>query len=265
MEFLRMRVNVSWMSTPATLIVATALLAACGGGGGDSETATPTTTATTSAGAPIPTASPFAAEAQPTPEIVPATPTPAPTATPTPAAGSGDGTTTYTVEAGDSLYGIAARFDVSADAILQANGMSDGSLILIGQELTIPLPAAGGAGSAPEDSTEYTIEAGDSLFALAARFDTTVDAILDANDISDGSLIYVGRVLIIPAPAADGAAPAATPGPAGSTIKYTIEAGDSLFAIAARFDTTVDAILRENGIANPSLIYVGQVLDIPAP
>ena len=156
MEFLRMRVNVSWMSTPATLIVATALLAACGGGG-DSETATPTTTATTSAGAPIPTASPFAAEAQPTPEIVPATPTPAPTATPTPAAGSGDGTTTYTVEAGDSLYGIAARFDVSADAILQANGMSDGSLILIGQELTIPLPAAGGAGSAPEDSTEYTI------------------------------------------------------------------------------------------------------------
>ena len=198
MEFLRMRVNVSWMSTPATLIVATALLAACGGGGGDSETATPTTTATTSAGALIPTAAPLTATPQP--EIVQATPTPEPTPAATPAAGSGDGTTTYTVEAGDSLYGIAARFDVSADAILQANGMSDGSLILIGQELTIPLPAAGGAGSAPGGSTEYTIEAGDSLFALAARFDTTVDAILDANGIADPSLIYVGQVLDIPAP-----------------------------------------------------------------
>lgn len=44
---------------------------------------------------------------------------------------------------------------------------------------------------------------------------------------------------------------------------YTVQTGDTLFAIAQRFDTTVEALVRENNIANPNVIFVGQVLTIP--
>ena len=204
MEFLRMRVNVSGISTLAALLAAPALLlAACGGGGDDDggETATPTSTPTTSAGEPIPTATPFAVT--PTPTIVASTATPTPTGTAAPPAPSGGSATAYTVEEGDSLFGIAARFNTSVEAIIEANGITDRALIFAGQELTIPAPAEGEAAApapAPEGSTTYTIEEGDSLFAIAAWFGASVEAILEANQIANPSLIFAGLELVIPAP-----------------------------------------------------------------
>jgi LysM repeat protein len=57
--------------------------------------------------------------------------------------------------------------------------------------------------------------------------------------------------------------PVATPPAAGAGTTYTVKRGDTLSSIAARFGTTVAAIQKRNGIADPSLIHVGEVLEIP--
>ena len=115
--------------------------------------------------------------------------------------------------------------------------------------------------------TVHTVVAGETLFRLSLRYGVTVASIASANAIANPNLIFVGQQLNIPGatgtvpapPPADSPPPADTPA-AGS---YTVVAGDTLARIAARFGTTYQAIASANGIANPNLIFVGQVLSIP--
>jgi LysM repeat protein len=104
--------------------------------------------------------------------------------------------------------------------------------------------------------TYYTVRRGDTMYSIARRYGTTVQAIAQANGIVNPSRIYVGQVLCIPS------APVPPP-PSG--VYYTVQRGDNLFRIARRFGTTVWAIAVANNISNPSLIYRGQVLFIPGP
>ncbi|HRQ36510.1 MAG TPA: LysM domain-containing protein [Chloroflexota bacterium] len=115
----------------------------------------------------------------------------------------------------------------------------------------------------------YTVQYGDTLFSIARRYGTTVQAIVAANNIPNPNLIYVGQVLEIPTdgspppqPTAPPPGPQPTP-PPGGTITYVVQRGDTLSSIARRFGTTVNAIVAANNIANPNLIYAGQVLIIP--
>lgn len=105
-------------------------------------------------------------------------------------------------------------------------------------------PAGSGAGT-----IEYTVQAGDSLWKIAQRYGTTVEAIQNLNGLT-GDLIDVGQVLKIPS------------SQTGSTIQYTVRAGDSLWLIAQRYNTTVDAIRKLNGLTS-DILNIGQVLQIP--
>lgn len=118
---------------------------------------------------------------------------------------------------------------------------------------TVPVPTATPtATTAPGGQTfEYTVKWGDTLYSIARRFGTTVEAIAQANNISDMDVIFVGQVLTI------------TGTPPAEPTTYTVKAGDTLFRIAAQFNTTVEAIARANNIVNPHLIFPGQVLTIP--
>lgn len=152
--------------------------------------------------------------------------------------GSGSGTT-YVVQAGDTLSGIAAKFGTTVANLVSLNNISDPNLIYVGQVLII-------SGST-SNYTSYTVKAGDSLSAIAARFGTTVAELVSLNNISDPNLIYVGQVLKLP-----------SSGNSGRT--YTVQAGDTLSSIAAKFGTTVANLVSLNNISNANLIYVGQVL-----
>jgi LysM repeat protein len=113
----------------------------------------------------------------------------------------------------------------------------------------------------------HVVQPGENLYRIALRYGTTWPVLAQANGISNPDLIYVGQVLVIPGPGGVVATPVPTAvpqqPPSGETT-YTVVAGDNLYRIAATFGTTIDAIVAANGIVNPNLIYVGQVLVIPA-
>lgn len=98
----------------------------------------------------------------------------------------------------------------------------------------------------------YTVRRGDTLWGIARRYNTTVGALAGLNHIANPNLIYPGQVLNLPRDAAP------------SARTYTVRRGDTLWSIARRYDTTVSALAGLNHIANPALIYPGQVLELPA-
>ena len=95
--------------------------------------------------------------------------------------------TQYVMQAGDTLAGIAARFNVSLTDLVYLN---NSVLVQPGKALTIP-----GTTTPPRT---YTVKAGDTLTAIALKYGTTVAAIVAANNIANPNLIQVGQVLIIP-------------------------------------------------------------------
>jgi len=163
----------------------------------------------------------------------------------------------YTVQWGDTLSGIAAYCGTSVYALQSANpGL--GYWAYAGQVLNIP----GGTWDNGSGYSTYVVARGDTLKIIAARYGTTVGALASLNGIYNYDLIYVGQRLSIPGGGYVPPAPPYTPPSYGST--YVIQRGDTLRKLAYRWGVTTNDILAVNSqIYNPSLIYVGQVINIP--
>jgi LysM repeat protein len=106
--------------------------------------------------------------------------------------------------------------------------------------------------------TIYIVQRGDTLFLISVRFNVSISAIMSANGLTNPNLIFVGQRLTIPT----GGGTTATPPPSGGTT-YVVQRGDYLSLIAQRFGVSLSALMNANGIVNPNLIFVGQVLTIP--
>jgi LysM repeat protein len=164
-------------------------------------------------------------------------------------------TSPYTVQAGDTLTGIAQKCTVDYASLLAVNGsLSNPNLIFPGQQVVIPQ-----GGSIPNTGGQtYTVVAGDRLFRIALRYNTSVQAILNVNPwISNPNLIFPGDVITLPTGSGPG-----IPNTGGQT--YTVVAGDTLSAIALRYNTSTAALLTANPwISNPDRIFPGWVITIP--
>ena len=111
------------------------------------------------------------------------------------------------------------------------------------------------------NSIKYTIGKGQTLFAIAQEFNTTVQAILDANPGLDVQLYYAGDVICIPQQTAT--LPTQPTGCVGGTA-YTIRRGDSFYLIAQQFDIPLADLLAANPGVDPARLLVGQVICVPA-
>ena len=194
-----MRVSGFRVSTAGLALAAAAalLLAACSGGSNNALENGGTPAATAADGRPIPTATPYAR-------------VPEPTIVSGPAAGAPSTShVTYVVEAGDTLSGVAERFDSTVADIMAENALTDATLIFVGQTLLIPSSSALAANApappadAPTDSsglTEHEIQPGDTALAIAFRFDVTIDELAAANGTTLDGLnnLQVGDILVIP-------------------------------------------------------------------
>jgi murein DD-endopeptidase MepM/ murein hydrolase activator NlpD len=106
----------------------------------------------------------------------------------------------------------------------------------------------------------YVVQPGDTLFSIAQRFETTVEAIVTANDIADPSLIRVGQKLVIPTVRPELVPPA--PSEANTRI-HPVRNGDLLPSLAFYYGTTVWALSERNGLDRLGLTWPGQELEVP--
>lgn len=117
-----------------------------------------------------------------------------------------------------------------------------------------PVPAPAPAHAAAP--VRYTVVGGDSLSAIGERFGVAWQTIQSANGITNPDLIYPGQVLTIPDATQN------TPAPAPTHV-YVVRPGDTLSGIAGDFGTTYQELASINGIANPDIIFPGQVIRLP--
>ena len=209
------------------------------------------------------------------------TPTATSTATPTPTP------VIYVVQSGDTLLSIAIEYDITVDALLQANDLDEREMIYAGQELVIvtPAPTAEVPSTLPFDPAQdelrtgsptpeptrfltHIVQAGESLTSIATDYGTTVEAIVAANRIEDPRSLRTGQELIIPLAGSVGG-PTPVPGaptapPRGTeVVVHVVQPGDSLLGIALQYDTSVEVIMTANDLADAQWIFAGQELLIP--
>ncbi len=144
---------------------------------------------------------------------------------------------TYTVQPGDNLVTLAARYDTTVEAFLATNKLT-GTGLLAGATLLIP------------EADVYTVGAGDTLSAIATATGVPVEELMTNNDLSDTSLL-IGQELRL-----GGSAPA---GP----LVVTVEAGESLWSLAERYGVSVAALSSANGLASDAALAVGDDLTVP--
>lgn len=146
----------------------------------------------------------------------------------------------YVVKKGDTLYGIANKYNVSVDNLKSYNNLSTDSLS-IGQKIKIP--------DNKVNSNEYVVKSGDSLYSISRKYGVSVDELMSVNNLKS-TVLSVGQVLKIP-----------NSGEVTNVI-YTVKKGDSLWSIAKNNKTTVDAIVKLNNLSNANL-SIGQKLLLP--
>jgi LysM repeat protein len=171
------------------------------------------------------------------------------------------------VQPGDTLSEIALANGVSVAQIRELNGIADPNRIFAGQRLRLTGTAkavAPAAGATPRAAT-HVVAAGEHLTGIARRYGSTITAIAKANGLANPSFLRVGQRLIIPGSAAPSPAPApASPAAAApAPVVHLVASGQNLTGIARRYGSTITAIAKANGLANPSFLRVGQRLIIP--
>ena len=164
-------------------------------------------------------------------------------------------TTTYKVIKGDTLYSIARRFNTTVNEIIALNNLNS-TILSVGQELFVPAisdetePIEPIEPQPPIEETEiYIVKKGDSLWTIAKQYNTTVNDLIELNNLSDINL-QIGDELLIPKQ--------------DNTINnvYTVKKGDTLWSIAKNNNIPVELLKEQNNLTN-NLLTVGQQLIIP--
>ena len=191
----------------------------------------------------------------------------------------------YSVQAGDTIESIAAQFDISAESIIERNGLAQASPIVVDQILIIPLalglavePDAKDDSVAGNAEQTHIVQPGETLQVIAQLYGLSWQTLARANNISNPNLIYAGQALIAPASSRTNVAPAVAP-----TIEPTplvqrplqrsagqrhyrlhiVRPGETIEFVAERYSVALDELLRMNSFKVGTRLYSGDVILIP--
>lgn len=160
--------------------------------------------------------------------------------------------TTYKVVAGDTLWGISKKYNLTVDYLKKLNNLTL-DMLQIGQTLKI--------------NVIHKVEAGDTLWLLSQKYGTTVDNIMKKNNLTSTTL-NIGQQLLIEGTVSSQATPKqTTPAPIAAapqvkTVNHKVVAGDNLWSIAKKYNTSMDAIKKSNLLVSDYLAP-SQILTIP--
>ena len=145
----------------------------------------------------------------------------------------------YIVKNGDTLYGIALKYNTTVDKLKEINNLTSNTLS-IGQRLRIP--------STEEVVKTYTVKKGDTLYGISRKYNISIDTLKSLNNLTN-NILSIGQVLLL------------EPTSKEDNI-YVVSKGDTLYSIARKNNTTVDAIKSLNNLTS-NLISLGQELKLP--
>ncbi len=188
----------------------------------------------------------------------------------------------YRVQIGDTIQSIAAQFGVTAEAIMQHNGLAAASPIARGQILRVPLPQAQPATAQTEPGVglgrTHIVQPGESLQTIGQLYGIDWSSLARANSISNPNLIYVGQAIVVPSAAMLEVLPAvaATTDPsttsahvnrAGSPSAqyrlHLVQYGDDFSRIAHSYGLSVADILIINDFGSVTRLYIGDLILLP--
>lgn len=170
-------------------------------------------------------------------------------------------TQSYTVKRGEYLKLIADRYALSNQELADLTaGLNAGSNLLVGQKINVPLndvkSLATSSAKMPSVKAEpqfkvesYKVQRGDTLYSIASQSKMSLSELVDLNNLSSNSGLQVGQSIKIPA---------------GSTVPdtYTVQSGDSLTAIASKYNLGMDYIADLNNMSRTAGLRAGQKLKL---
>ncbi|CAM4096137.1 LysM peptidoglycan-binding domain-containing protein [Acinetobacter pragensis] len=192
----------------------------------------------------------------------------------------------YTVQSGDTLSGIASRYNLGMDYIANVNGINRNTGLRVGQKLQL-------TSDAPEDKPEvkasvkaeaktvskndksaaglmpdtHTVKSGETLTSIAQKYKLQLAYLADLNDLSRTSTVRIGQKLKItgdlPEIEKTAAAAKSAPVSARSTESYTVKSGESLNSIASRTGLSVAELVDMNNLSARAGLRVGQKIQLP--
>ena len=155
---------------------------------------------------------------------------------------------TYIVKKGDTLYGIAKKFNTSVQSIKELNNLKS-NIINVGDTLIVKKDDD----INPMECIVYTVKKGDNLYNIAKKYNTDVDSIKRYNNLKS-NLLNIGDKLVIPCNVVND-----YKNNNENYISYIVEKNDTIYSIANKFGTTVDKIKKDNDLTSNN-ISVGQIL-----
>jgi len=175
-------------------------------------------------------------------------------------------TTIHIVQPGETLFRIGLQYNLSTDALVAANGLTNRNQIFSGQQLIIPSgnpdeTAIANPLVASAPTTIHTIQPGETLGSIARRYGLTIDQLARSNNIDNPNEIYFGQQLNIWSSVENNTV--APNDSVASAATYVVQRGDTLGEIARNHGVSVATILAANTIDDPNRVLVGQVLTIP--
>jgi len=191
----------------------------------------------------------------------------------------------YKVKKGDTLSGIARKFNISLTSLMRENNLKNQHRLSIGQSLRIPggakdievssepamevasRPLRQNVSAESGDADTYTVRKNDTLSLIADKFKTSVANLQELNDMGRSTRIYVGQQLNVPQSGRSEAAgnssrQAAVIDTEPELITYIVQEGDSLYDIARTYSVDYKDIKRWNKIKDPRKIQPGQKIII---
>lgn len=171
-----------------------------------------------------------------------------------------DGSIVHVVGPGQSLWVIAARYEISLSQLLLYNNLQEDSLITAGDELLIQLAEGQEPPPTPTPRPFHVVREGETPWTIAAIYGLTLEEFYWLNQMTEFDVIHAGnevRVALMP-----GEAPPPTPTP---QLAHVVRSGDTLWGIANRYGLPLENLLAYNNLAQNAVLSIGQALLIVAP
>lgn len=184
---------------------------------------------------------------------------------------------THVVKKGDTLYRIAQENALTIQSLREANDLTEGQALSIGQELVIPgkKKEAGGSEAKKEERVTdrgkpgkgrtHVVAGGETLKSISRRYGTSVKDLIGANDLEKADSIQPGMVLNIPGGKAGGLSGDPAPAqdaPSPEEIRYKVRKGDTIWSISKHFAVSAQDLLTWNKLSPAARIQPGDELTI---